>query len=119
MRELTERHTSDRRCSGCHARIDPYGYTLERFDAIGRLREKDLGNRPIHDQATLEGRSRGAKDSTGSKLSAHQSTDKLSFGSSAENFSAILSGEPCSFPMNLCLTRSKPNSRKTAIMWVP
>jgi hypothetical protein len=55
MRELTEKHTSDRRCSGCHARIDPYGYTLERFDAIGRWRDKDLANRPIHDRATLKG----------------------------------------------------------------
>jgi hypothetical protein len=55
MRELTERHTSDSRCSTCHARIDPYGYTLESFDAIGRWRNKDLGNRPIQDRATLKG----------------------------------------------------------------
>ena len=54
VRELTERHTSDRRCSGCHSRIDPYGYTLERFDAIGRLRQRDLGNRPINDRATAK-----------------------------------------------------------------
>ena len=52
MRELTEKHTSDRRCAGCHARLDPYGYALERFDAIGRYRDKDLGNRPINDHAT-------------------------------------------------------------------
>ncbi len=51
MRELTEKHTSDKRCSGCHARLDPYGYALERFDAIGRYRDKDLGNRPINDHA--------------------------------------------------------------------
>jgi hypothetical protein len=48
MRELTEKHTSDARCSGCHRRIDPYGYALEEYDAIGRWRNKDLGNRPIH-----------------------------------------------------------------------
>ncbi|MEO7653453.1 MAG: DUF1592 domain-containing protein, partial [Bryobacteraceae bacterium] len=54
VRELTEKHTSDARCSGCHARIDPYGYTLERFDAIGRHRDKDLGNRPINDRATIK-----------------------------------------------------------------
>ena len=54
MRQLVERHTSDARCAGCHLRIDPYGYTLESFDAIGRLRAKDLGNRPIHDRATLK-----------------------------------------------------------------
>lgn len=55
VRELTERHTSDKRCAGCHARIDPYGFTLERYDAIGRRRDQDLGNRPINDRATLKG----------------------------------------------------------------
>ncbi|MFN9432576.1 MAG: DUF1592 domain-containing protein [Acidobacteriota bacterium] len=53
MRELTEKHTSDPRCYSCHRRIDPYGYTLERFDAIGRWREKDLGGRPIHTRSKL------------------------------------------------------------------
>jgi hypothetical protein len=48
MRELTEKHTSDARCSTCHKRIDPYGYALEAFDAIGRHRDKDLGGRAIH-----------------------------------------------------------------------
>ncbi len=48
MRELTEKHTSDARCFTCHRRIDPYGYSLEQFDAIGRWRDKDLGGRLIH-----------------------------------------------------------------------
>ncbi|QDU24986.1 hypothetical protein ETAA8_00470 [Anatilimnocola aggregata] len=38
VREITERHRADPKCAGCHVRIDPYGMTLERFDAIGRLR---------------------------------------------------------------------------------
>lgn len=38
VREITERHRQDPKCAGCHVRIDPYGMTLERFDAIGRLR---------------------------------------------------------------------------------
>ena len=54
VRQLTERHTSDKRCSGCHSRSDPYGYTLERFDAIGRYRDKDLGNRAIDDRARFK-----------------------------------------------------------------
>jgi len=54
VRELTEKHTSDKRCSVCHARSDPYGFTLERFDAVGRYREKDLGNRPINDRAKFK-----------------------------------------------------------------
>ncbi len=55
VRQMVEKHTSDPRCAGCHARFDPYGYTLERYDAIGALRDKDLGNRPINDRAKLRG----------------------------------------------------------------
>ena len=38
VREITERHRQDVACAGCHVRIDPYGMTLEQFDALGRLR---------------------------------------------------------------------------------
>ena len=47
VRQLTERHSTDPKCSGCHRRIDAYGFSLESFDAVGRFREKDLGGRPI------------------------------------------------------------------------
>jgi hypothetical protein len=47
VRQLTEKHTTDPKCYGCHKRIDPYGYSLEAYDAIGRFRERDLGGRPI------------------------------------------------------------------------
>lgn len=50
-RQLTERHSSDERCAACHRRIDPFGYALEGFDAIGRAREKDAAGLPI-DTAT-------------------------------------------------------------------
>ncbi|MEZ6062861.1 MAG: DUF1592 domain-containing protein [Planctomycetaceae bacterium] len=53
VRELVERHTSDERCSGCHRRIDPYGFSLEAFDAIGRYRTTDLGGRPVDTTTTL------------------------------------------------------------------
>jgi hypothetical protein len=53
VRQIVERHTRDARCAGCHARIDPYGFALERFDAIGRARERDLGGRMIDDRTTL------------------------------------------------------------------
>ena len=47
VRQLVEKHTSDPKCSVCHVRIDPYGFSLEAFDAIGRHRDKDLGDRPV------------------------------------------------------------------------
>ncbi|HEU4753754.1 MAG TPA: DUF1592 domain-containing protein, partial [Armatimonadota bacterium] len=33
VRQMVARHTSDPKCSGCHARIDPFGFSLEAFDA--------------------------------------------------------------------------------------
>lgn len=40
-RQLIERHSRDENCSGCHRRIDPFGFALEGFDAIGRSRKAD------------------------------------------------------------------------------
>jgi mono/diheme cytochrome c family protein len=47
VRQLVEKHATDARCSGCHVRVDPLGFTLESFDAIGRFREKDSAGRPL------------------------------------------------------------------------
>ncbi len=47
VRQLVEKHASDVRCSGCHVRVDPIGFSLEAFDTIGRHREKDLAGRTI------------------------------------------------------------------------
>jgi hypothetical protein len=46
-RALIERHSGDPKCAGCHARIDPFGFALERYDAIGRLRAKDAAGLAI------------------------------------------------------------------------
>ncbi|WP_254508062.1 DUF1592 domain-containing protein [Anatilimnocola floriformis] len=35
VRQLVEKHTTDAKCSVCHKRIDPLGFSLEGFDAIG------------------------------------------------------------------------------------
>ncbi|HZP80806.1 MAG TPA: DUF1592 domain-containing protein [Chthonomonadaceae bacterium] len=45
-------------CNTCHGLINPLGYTLERYDAIGRLRDKENGQ-PI--DATGSYRSRSGK----------------------------------------------------------
>jgi hypothetical protein len=41
MRERMAEHRSNPSCSACHALIDPAGFALENFDAIGRWREVD------------------------------------------------------------------------------
>ncbi len=53
VRQLVEQHTSDEKCATCHRRIDPLGFALEGFDAIGRRRDNDLAERPIDAQTTL------------------------------------------------------------------
>ena len=37
-RELIEHHSAVPECAKCHAKIDPYGFALEQFDSIGRMR---------------------------------------------------------------------------------
>jgi mono/diheme cytochrome c family protein len=39
MREMMELHRKDALCASCHARMDPLGLALERYDAVGRWRE--------------------------------------------------------------------------------
>ncbi|NNE92983.1 MAG: DUF1592 domain-containing protein [Verrucomicrobiales bacterium] len=41
LRQLTELHQSDATCANCHKVLDPIGFGLENFDAIGRWRDKD------------------------------------------------------------------------------
>jgi hypothetical protein len=53
VRQLVEKHSSDPLCAKCHVRMDPLGYALEGYDAIGRHREKDLGGRTIDTRARL------------------------------------------------------------------
>ena len=47
VRQRLERHRADATCATCHAKIDPYGFALEAYDPIGRLREQDLNGNPI------------------------------------------------------------------------
>jgi hypothetical protein len=43
LRELFEQHRASPACSNCHQKIDPFGFALENFDAIGRWRTEDAG----------------------------------------------------------------------------
>jgi mono/diheme cytochrome c family protein len=44
VRQRMEKHRADKNCASCHRLIDPLGMALEKFDPVGRWREKD------HDQ---------------------------------------------------------------------
>jgi hypothetical protein len=43
LRERMEQHRADPVCAGCHKVMDPVGFALENFDAIGRWRTTDDG----------------------------------------------------------------------------
>lgn len=43
LRERLELHRSKPECAGCHAKMDPLGFALENYDAIGRWRDTDNG----------------------------------------------------------------------------
>ncbi|MEM9192032.1 MAG: DUF1592 domain-containing protein [Myxococcota bacterium] len=42
-RERFSRHSTDESCAGCHNLMDPLGFGLENYDAIGRFRTEDEG----------------------------------------------------------------------------
>ena len=47
MRERMAAHRENPVCAGCHAMIDPPGFALENFDAVGRWREVDTSFAPL------------------------------------------------------------------------
>ncbi|TWT93111.1 hypothetical protein Pla100_44280 [Neorhodopirellula pilleata] len=55
LRELTELHTSDPVCANCHTMLDPIGFGLENFDAIGQWRERDDNGEAIDASGELPG----------------------------------------------------------------
>jgi hypothetical protein len=50
FRARLERHRADPACAGCHRRMDAFGFTLERFDPLGRLRDRDSDGGPVDDR---------------------------------------------------------------------
>jgi hypothetical protein len=53
VRERMEKHRSNAVCATCHAQMDPLGFALENFDAVGRWRTTDEGNTRIDASGTL------------------------------------------------------------------
>jgi Protein of unknown function (DUF1588)/Protein of unknown function (DUF1585) len=46
FRDLLAKHAHEPSCAACHAKIDPLGFALENFDAVGRWRET-ANDRPV------------------------------------------------------------------------
>jgi hypothetical protein len=54
LRQRMEQHRINPSCASCHARMDPLGFGLENFDAIGRWRTSE-GTFPIDSSGELPG----------------------------------------------------------------
>ena len=52
MKEAMQMHRASPACAGCHAKMDPIGFALENFDALGRYRAEENG-RPIEVTSAL------------------------------------------------------------------
>ena len=54
LRQRMEQHRANPSCANCHSRLDPPGFGLENFDAIGAWRDKD-GSFPIDASGKMPG----------------------------------------------------------------
>ena len=54
LRQQLEQHRANPACASCHARMDPLGFGLENYDAVGRWRTQD-GKFAIDSAGTLPG----------------------------------------------------------------
>ncbi|MEZ4463103.1 MAG: DUF1588 domain-containing protein [bacterium] len=54
LRERLAQHREDPTCAGCHDQMDPIGFGLEKFDAVGAFRLME-GPHPIDDSGQLPG----------------------------------------------------------------
>jgi hypothetical protein len=80
LRQRTELHRANPTCASCHKVLDPIGFGLENFDAIGRWRDRDDSG--------------GAIDATGELPGGHH------FGTPAE-LKRIIAGRTDEFCKNL------------------
>jgi mono/diheme cytochrome c family protein len=53
LKAKLEQHKRNATCANCHMRIDPLGFSLERYDSTGRWRDKYADGNPIEDAAAL------------------------------------------------------------------
>jgi len=75
LRVQLERHRDDPSCSSCHALMDPIGFGLENFDAVGRWRDSD-NKLPIEPAGKLaNGREFNGPDELRDLLTGHQRSD--------------------------------------------
>ena len=75
LRQRTELHRTNAVCNNCHKILDPIGFGLENFDAIGRWRDKDESGGAIDAVGELPGGKRFSSPKELKALIAARETD--------------------------------------------
>ena len=73
-RERFEQHTSNAACASCHSIIDPIGFALESFDAVGAYRDRYANGQPVDNRGGLVS---GDPDADGEAIGAKALSDRL------------------------------------------
>jgi hypothetical protein len=60
MKKKLEAHRTDPRCASCHQKIDPLGFALENFNAIGQWRDSAEAEGPAELKKTILARHKSA-----------------------------------------------------------
>jgi hypothetical protein len=55
MRQRLAAHRSKAVCASCHRTIDPVGFSLENFDAIGQWRDREAEDKPVDASGAVPG----------------------------------------------------------------
>ena len=55
MRQRLAAHRSNAVCASCHRTIDPVGFSLENFDAVGQWRDLEVEDQPVDASGALPG----------------------------------------------------------------
>lgn len=53
LRDKLKQHVTNPECASCHRKIDPLGFALENYDAVGRWRDTYRTNLPVDSSGTL------------------------------------------------------------------
>jgi hypothetical protein len=89
FRKRLEAHRKDASCAACHSKLDPLGFGLESFDAIGRWRT-EIGGKPVDASGKL---------TTGEAFTGPAELKKILIESKREQFVKNLTGRMLSYAL--------------------
>jgi mono/diheme cytochrome c family protein len=89
LRDQMVQHRANPVCASCHARMDPIGFSLENFDAIGKWRDKD-GGTPVDASGKLI---------SGEKFNGASELTTILAGKKRDDFFRCLSGKMLTYAL--------------------